>query len=61
MASPEPILEGNPEERIRVVLDSLVRERRQLRGGNDRAALEANRMGIIYWRHELSQRARKSK
>ncbi|MDX6511013.1 MAG: hypothetical protein QOE36_517 [Gaiellaceae bacterium] len=54
-------LEQNTEDRIRIVLDSLVRERRQLRRGNDRAALEANKMGILYWQEELSQRRRRPK
>jgi hypothetical protein len=53
-------LEKNTEDRIRVVLDSLVRERRQLRRGNDRAALDANRMGIMYWQQELSRRSSRS-
>jgi hypothetical protein len=57
VASPELTMQGNTEDRIRVVLDSLVRERRQLRRrGNDRAALEANRIGIMYWQQELSRR-----
>jgi hypothetical protein len=44
-----------PEDRIRVVLDSLVRERQSLRRrGSDPAALEANTIGIIYWQRELS-------
>jgi hypothetical protein len=43
--------------RIRVVLDSLVRERQALRhGGIDPAALEANRISIVYWQQELSKR-----
>jgi hypothetical protein len=53
-------LEKNTEDRIRVVLDSLVRERRQLRRENDRAALEANKMGILYWQQALSRRSPRS-
>jgi hypothetical protein len=48
---------ANTEERIRLVLNSLVRERQELRRrGTDQAALEANRVGIIYWQQELSKR-----
>ena len=57
MAPPAPAHQANTADRIRVVLDSLVRERQELRRrGTDRAALEANRMGIIYWQRELSKR-----
>jgi hypothetical protein len=50
----------NTEDRIRVVLDSLVRERQALRrNGSDRAALEANTIGIIYWQQELSNLRRR--
>ena len=54
-----PVLaaQANTEDRIRVVLDSLVRERQELRRrGTDQPALEANRVGIIYWQQELSRR-----
>ena len=58
VASAPLTLEANTEERIRVVLDSLVRERRELRRrGTDQAALEANAIGIMYWQQELSKRA----
>ena len=45
------------EARIRAVLDSLVRERRELRRSEvERAALEANRLAIVYWQQALSSR-----
>jgi hypothetical protein len=44
-------------DRIRRVLDSLVQERQELRRRNtDPAALEANRLAIVYWQQELSKR-----
>jgi hypothetical protein len=50
--------QAGTEDRIRMVLASLMRERRDLRRrGGDRAALEANRMGIIYWQRELAKRS----
>ena len=58
MALAAPADQAGTEDRIRMVLASLVRERRDLRRrGGDRAALEANRMGIIYWQRELSKRS----
>jgi hypothetical protein len=55
VALPELTRQTNTEDRIRVVLDSLVRERQGLRRrGSDRAALEANTIGIIYWQRELA-------
>jgi hypothetical protein len=49
--------DGETEARIRAVLDSLVRERRELRrSGVERAALEANRLAIVYWQQALSSR-----
>jgi hypothetical protein len=50
-----PTLEASTEDRIRGVLDSLVHERRELRRGTDRAALEANTIAIVYWQQELSK------
>jgi hypothetical protein len=47
---------ADTEDRIRTVLASLVRERRELCRRGDRAALEANRIGIVYWQGELSKR-----
>jgi hypothetical protein len=56
VASPALTHQANTEDRIRVVLDSLVRERRELRRrGTDRAALEANAIGIMYWQQQLSK------
>jgi hypothetical protein len=56
VVSPALTLQASTEDRIRMVLDSLVRERRELRRrGTDRAALEANTIGIMYWRRELSK------
>jgi len=44
-------------DEIRRVLASLVRERQGLRRDNaDRAALEANRLAIVYWQHALAER-----
>jgi len=57
VASPALAHQANTEDLIRVVLDSLVRERQELRHrGTDRAALEANRIAIVYWQQELSKR-----
>ncbi len=57
VASPALAHQANTEDLIRVMLDSLVRERQELRHrGTDRAALEANRIAIVYWQQELSKR-----
>ena len=57
VASPAPTDQSNSADRIRLVLDSLVSERQALRHlGNDPAALEANRLAIVYWQQELSKR-----
>jgi hypothetical protein len=43
------------EARIRTLLDSLVHQRQELRrGGGDEAALEANRLAIVYWQQALT-------
>ena len=45
-------------ERIREILDDLIRQRQSLRiGGNgvDTVLLEANRRSIVYWQTELAQ------
>jgi hypothetical protein len=55
MASPALSLQTGTEDRIRAVLDSLVHERRELRGGTDQAALEANTIALVYWQQELSK------
>ena len=40
-----------------MMLDSLVCERQELRyRGTDPAALEANRIALVYWQQELSRR-----
>ena len=57
VASPEPVDQADTAERIRAVLNSLVHERQALRhAGADQAALEANRLAIVYWQQELSKR-----
>lgn len=57
VASPALAQQAHTEDRIRTVLDSLVGERQELRRrGTDPAALEANRIGIVYWQQELSKR-----
>jgi hypothetical protein len=57
VASPAPTDQSNSADRIRLVLDSLVSERQALRHrGTDPAALEANRLAIVYWQQELSKR-----
>ena len=54
--APESV-NGSEEEPIRAVLESLVQERQALRRvGADRAALEANRLAIVYWQHALAER-----
>ena len=41
-------------EHIRRILDRLVQERQQLRRSpEDGAALEANRLALVYWQNEL--------
>ena len=57
MASPQPADQPTTLERIRAVIDALVHERQLLRHtGTDPAALEANRLAIVYWQQELSRR-----
>jgi hypothetical protein len=57
VASPASADQSNAPDRIRMVLDSLVRERQALRHRDtDPAALEANRLAIVYWQQELSKR-----
>jgi hypothetical protein len=57
VASPEFADQSDTADRIRMMLDSLVRERQELRHlDTDRAALEANRIAIVYWQQELSRR-----
>jgi hypothetical protein len=43
-------------EHIRRILDRLVEERQQLRhSGEDAAALEANRLALVYWQQQLQR------
>jgi hypothetical protein len=57
VSSPALTPQADTEDRIRQVLNSLVRERQELRRrGTDRATLEANRIAIVYWQQELSKR-----
>ena len=43
-------------EHIRRILDRLVQERQQLRRATaDVAALEANRLALVYWQNELQR------
>jgi hypothetical protein len=54
--SPEPDPAG-AVDRIRAILNTLVHERQALRhAGDDAAALEANRLAIVYWQQQLSSR-----
>ena len=56
-ASSAPADQADTAERVRAVLTSLVHERQVLRrAGTDPAALEANRLSIVYWQQELSKR-----
>jgi hypothetical protein len=55
--APDPAGRADTAERIRAILNTLVRERQTLRhAGTDPAALEANRLAIVYWQQELSSR-----
>jgi hypothetical protein len=57
VASPAFAPQADTVDRIRLVLDSLVRERQALRDrGAHRAALDANRIAIVYWQQKLSKR-----
>jgi hypothetical protein len=57
VASPARTDQSNSADLIRLVLDSLVNERQALRHrGTDPAAIEANRLAIVYWQQELSKR-----
>ena len=43
------------EAQIRSILDDLIRQRRRLeREGADEGLRHANRLGIVYWRWQLS-------
>jgi hypothetical protein len=55
MAGDGSIMERQPSrDMIDRVLQSLVAERQRLRQSRcDRPVLEANRLAIVYWQHEL--------
>ncbi|HZR95220.1 MAG TPA: hypothetical protein VFA56_05970 [Gaiellaceae bacterium] len=43
-------------DRIRAILDDLIRQRRRLEsGGAEEGLLEANRLGIVYWQWQLTR------
>jgi hypothetical protein len=43
-------------ERIQSILDDLIRQRQRWRsGGVEPGLLEANRLGIVYWRRRLAR------
>ena len=45
-----------PSGRVQAILESLIDERRRLRGARDDASLlEANRIAIIYWQQQLAR------
>jgi hypothetical protein len=45
-----------PAGRVQAILESLIEERRRLRGDPDDASLlEANRIAIIYWQQQLER------
>lgn len=47
---------ASPDGRARAILDSLIDERRRLRGAReDVSLLEANRIAIIYWQRQLER------
>lgn len=62
MAAPVAVKPSSAERaeathRIRAVISSLVTERQALRDhGSDLAALEANRLALVYWQQELAKR-----
>jgi hypothetical protein len=57
VAAPALAPQAETLDRIRLVLDSLIHERQALRDrGTDRAALDANRIAIVYWQQRLSMR-----
>jgi hypothetical protein len=50
--------EGTRSERIREILDDLIRQRQSLRlgsTGEEPGLLEANRRSIVYWQTELGR------
>jgi hypothetical protein len=40
---------------VQAILESLIDERRRLRGDRDDSLLEANRIAIVYWQQELER------
>ena len=57
MSTGLPAAAPGHSERIREILDNLVRQRQSLRrdGEHDRLLLQANRLGIVYWQGRLAQ------
>ena len=57
MSTGLPAAAPGHSERIREILDNLVRHRQSLRrdGEHDRLLLQANRLGIVYWQGRLAQ------
>jgi hypothetical protein len=52
------VIENEPvdPERIRRILDDLIRQRQQMRNGEvEPGLLEANRLSIVYWQWQLSR------
>jgi hypothetical protein len=44
------------EDRIRTILDDLIRQRQRMRQAEtEHGLLEANRLSIVYWQWQLSQ------
>ena len=57
MSTGLPAAAPGHSERIREILDNLVRHRQSLRRDqeHDRLLLQANRLGIVYWQGRLAQ------
>lgn len=57
MSTGLPAAAPGHSERIREILDDLVRHRQSLRsdGEHDRVLLQANRLSIVYWQGRLAQ------
>ena len=57
MSTGLPAAAPGHSERIREILDNLVRHRQSLRRDReqDRLLLQANRLGIVYWQGRLAQ------
>ena len=46
---------SSQEERIREILQDLIRDRRRMGASADEGLLHANRLGIVYWRLQLAR------